>query len=384
MLKAYKIEIKPTEEQKVKINKTIGVCRFIYNFYISKNIDEWGINKTFISAYSFSKWMNNDFVPNNPSYSWIKDVSSKSVKQSTINAEKSFKRFFKGQSKFPRYKKKSDTSVKMYLPKNNRTDWTIERHRVKIPTLGFVRLKEFGYIPIDSKVKSGTVSIVADRYYVSILVDEDVNYIIDKTKSSPVGVDIGIKEFAFISNGEKFKNINKTNKVKRLEKKLKREQRAMSRKLENKEKRRANENSTNLNKNKIRVQKLHGKLSRIRKEYVKFVVNSLVKNNPKFIAIEDLNISGMIKNRCLSNAIRSQNFYYFREYLISKCSKLGIEVRIIDRWFPSSKTCNQCGSIKKDLKLSDRMYKCECGHVEDRDLNASKNIRDCGIYKIAN
>ena len=233
MLKAYKIEIKPTEEQKQKINQTIGVCRFIYNFYISKNKEFYEQTKKFISANDFSKWLNNDFIPNNPSYLWLKDVSSKAVKQSICNAEMSFKRFFKKQSKFPRYKKKSDINVKMYLPKNNNTDWTIERHRVKIPTLGFVRLKEFGYIPLKSKVTSGTVSKEAGRYFVSILIEEE-----NLTKQhikirDGVGIDLGIKDFAICSNDKIFKNINKTNKVKRLEKKLKKEKRAFSRKLKN-------------------------------------------------------------------------------------------------------------------------------------------------------
>lgn len=390
MLKAYKIEINPTEEQIEKINKTIGVCKFIYNFYISKNKEVYEKTKKFISANDFSKWINNDFIPNNPSYLWIKDVSSKSVKQSIYNAEISFKRFFKKQSKFPKYKKKSDNSVKMYLPKNNNTDWTIERHRVKIPTLGFVRLKEFGYIPINSKVKSGTVNKIADKYFVSILVEEDVNYIQYNKIQEGIGIDLGIKEFAVCSNDKNYKNINKTNKIKKLEKKLKKEQRAFSRKLENKKnKKKGGENSANnsanIYKNKLRLQKLYMRLKNIRQEYVRFVVNSLVKANnlPEFVSIEDLNVRGMMKNRHLSKAIQQQNFYYFRLFLEQQCKKYNVEVRIIDRFYPSSKICNSCGQIKTDLKLSDRIYNCDCGNVIDRDLQASINIRECKTYKIA-
>lgn len=390
MLKAYKIEIKPTDEQKVKINQTIGICRFIYNFYISKNKEIYNDTKKFMSANDFSKWLNNEFIPNNPTYSWIKIVSSKAVKQSIYNAETSFKRFFKGQSKFPKYKKKSNTDVKMYLPKNNNTDWTIERHRVKIPTLGFIRLKEFGYIPINSKVKSGTVSKIADRYFVSILVEEDVNYIEYNKIQEGIGVDLGIKEFMVCSNNKNYKNINKTNKIKKLEKKLKREQRAFSRKLENnKNKKKGGENSANnsanIYKNKLRLQKLHMRLKNIRQEYVKFVVNSIVKANnlPEFVSIEDLNVKGMMKNRHLSKAIQKQNFYYFRLFLIQQCKKYNVEVRIIDRFYPSSKLCSCCGQIKTDLKLSDRIYKCDCGNIIDRDYQASLNIKECKIYKIA-
>lgn len=376
----YKIEIKPTLEQITKINKTIGVCKFIYNFYITKNKEEYELSKSFISANNFSKWLNNDFIPNNASYGWIKEVSSKAIKQSIYNSETAFKKFFKGESKFPKYKKKTST-VGIYLPKNNNTDWTIERHRVKIPTLGSVRLKEFGYIPLTSNVKSGTITKIADRYFVSILCEEDIINIGDVQYLDGIGVDLGVKDFAICNDKRVFKNINKSNKIKKLEKKLKREQRSLSKKiLKNKNKK---GDANNLKKNKLRVQKLHMKLSNTRREYVRFVVNSLVKNNPQFIAIEDLNVKGMMKNRCLSKAISQSNFYYFRLFLTQQCQKKGIELRIIDRFYPSSKLCRQCGGVKKDLKLSDRKYVCNCGYTEDRDLNASFNIRDCKKYKLA-
>lgn len=386
MLKSYKIEIKPTKEQEKKIIQTIGICKFIYNFYISKNKEVYNETKKFMSANIFSKWLNNEFIPNNPSYQWIKQGSSKSIKQSINNAEKGFKDFFKGIRKFPRYKKKSDTNVKMYLPKNNKTDWTIERHRVKIPTLGFVRLKEYGYIPLNSKVTSGTVSKQADKYFVSILVEDiDIAYSNKNIKTEGIGIDLGIKDLAICSNGNIFKNINKTSKVKKLEKKLKREQRALSRKLENKKHKKggANEKSVNIKKNIIRVQKIHLKLSNIRQEYIKYIVNSLVKLNPQFISIEDLAVKNMMKNRHLSKAIQKQLFYYFRLFLIQQSKRHNIEVRIIDRFYPSSKLCNCCGQIKSDLKLSDRIYNCDCGNVIDRDLQASINIRECKTYKIA-
>lgn len=336
--------------------------------------------KRFVSANEFSKWINNDFLKENSSYSWIKQVSSKSVKQSIYNAEKAYKRFFKKQAKFPKFKKKTNTNVKMYLPKNNKTDWTIERHRIKIPTLSWVRLKEFGYIPNDSIVKSGTVSKQADRYFISVLCDLSDEKIKDNNNSQGIGIDLGIKKLAICSDKSIYKNINKTKKIKKIEKKLKREQKSLSRKLLKKNK---EVKTANIKKNKIRVQKIHMKLSNIRTEYVRWVVNSIIKaNNLQFIAIEDLNIKGMLKNRHLSKAIQKQNFYYFKLFLIQQCKKHNIEVRMINRWYPSSKLCNNCGQIKENLKLSDRIYKCDCGYTEDRDLNASYNIRDCEDYKI--
>lgn len=385
MLKTYKIEIKPTEEQRIKIAKTIGVCRYVYNFYLSKNKKEYEERKKFISGYSFSKWLNNEFIPNNESFMWIKQVSSKAVKQSIMNAEKSYKNFFKKKAKFPRFKKKSDTSVKIYLPKNNKTDWSIERHRIKIPTLGFMRLKEFGYISTDSMVKSGTVSKYANKYYVAVLVEEKEINLDKKYTNEKIGCDLGIKDFLISSDGRIFKNVNKTSKVKKLEKRLRRKQRTFSRKVQANKKGNNIVYTTNMRKTKDELAVIHFKLKRIRHEYVRFVVNSLVKANslPEYISIEDLNIKGMLKNRHLSDSIRKQNFYYFREYLIQRCKKYDVEVRLIDRWYPSSKKCHQCGNIKKDLTLSDRIYKCDCGYIEDRDVNASLNIRDCDKYSFA-
>lgn len=287
----------------------------------------------------------------------------------------------------PRFKKKNKSNVGVYLPKNNKTDFTLERHRLKIPTLGFVRLKEYGYIPLKSTIKSGTITKKCDRYYISILVEElSLNSDIDDFTEG-IGIDLGLKEFATISDGRIYKNINKTNKIKKLEKSLKRQQRKLSRKyeiLKNKNKEKGGATRQNIQKQLLKVQKLHIKLSNIRTDYINKIVSELVKTKPKFINIEDLNILGMMKNRHLSKAISKQKFYEFRAKLINKCHQNDIEVRLSNRFYASSKTCSCCGSIKKDLKLSDRIYKCEeCGLEIDRDLNASINLRDNPIYKIA-
>lgn len=386
MLKAYKIEIKPTEEQIKKINKTIGVCRFIYNFYIAHNQETYKNSGKFVSGMSFSKWLNNDFIPNNRNYLWIKDVSSKAVKQSIMNGEKAFKQFFKKETGFPKFKKKNRSNVGVYLPKNNKTDFIVERHRVKIPTLGFVRLKEFGYIPLNSNIKSGTITKKCDRYYISILVDKEFKKN-NKQYSFGIGVDLGIKEFATVSDERIFKNINKTYKVKKLKKSLKKEQRKLSRKYESLKIRNKEEGGNvtrqNIQKQVLKVQKLHNRINNIRTDYINKTINELVKTKPEFINIEDLNISGMMKNRHLSKAIAEQKLYEFRNKLINKCHQNEIEVRLSNRFYASSKTCSQCGSIKKDLKLADRTYICpECGAVIDRDLNAAINLRDNQIYKI--
>ena len=387
MKRAYKMEINPTDEQKSKIHRTIGVSRFVYNFYIARNKEIYERKGKFISGMDFSKWLNNEYIPNNQEVKWIKEVSSKATKQAIMNGDKAFRDFFKKAKGFPKFKKKKNQDVKAYFPKNNKTDWTLERHKVKIPTLGWVRLKEFGYIPVNSIVKSGTVSQKADRYYVSILVEEDDKKVYKSTNEG-LGIDLGVKEFAVCSDGSKFKNINKTSTVKKIEKKLKREQRKLSRKYEslkirNKNIKEGRATGQNIQKQIVKVQKLHQRLTNIRTDYINKTVFSIVNQKPSYVTIEYLNVKGMMKNKHLSKAIASQKFFEFKTKLTVKCKENHIELRIVDRFYPSSKTCSNCGKIKKDLKLSDRIYKCDCGLAIDRDLNASINLKNAKEYKIA-
>lgn len=384
--RAYKIEINPTDKQKAKIHQTIGVSRFIYNFYIAHNKEVYEKEGKFVSGMDFSKWLNNEYIPNNQDMKWIKDVSSKATKQAIMNADKAFRDFFKGSKGFPKFKKKKNQDVKAYFPKNNKTDWTLERHRVKIPTIGWIRLKEFGYIPTNSIVKSGTVSQKANRYYVSILVEENDTKV-SKPTNEGIGIDLGLKDFAICSNKNVFKNIDKTSKVKKVEKKLKREQRKLSRKYESLKIRNKKEKGVatrqNIQKQVVKVQKLHQRLVNIRTDYINKTISSIIKQKPSYITIEDLNIKGMMKNKHLSKAVASQKFFKFRTKLTTKCKQNNIELRVVDRFYPSSKTCSNCGEIKKDLKLSDRVYKCSCGLTIDRDLNASINLKNAKKYKVA-
>ena len=384
MLKSFKTEINPTKEQIAKINKTIETCRYVYNFYLAHNKEIYDKGQKFLTGKSFSKWLNNEYLPNNPEHMWIKEVSSKSDKKSIEDGCVAFTRFFKGQSKFPRFKKKGKSDVKMYFVKNNPKDCFCERHRISIPTLGWVRLKEKGYIPITKDgyvVKSGTVSIKAGRYYVSVLIELPDTKVTNSSNEG-IGIDLGLKDLAIVSNGKTYKNINKTARIKKLEKQLRREQKCLSRKYENLKKGKTTQRA-NIQKQKLKVQKLHHRIDNIRTDYINKAIAEIVKTKPSYITIEDLNVSGMMKNRHLSKAVASQKFYEFRAKLKNKCDDNGIELRIVDRFYPSSKLCHCCGSIKKNLKLSDRIYKCECGYIEDRDFNASLNLKDAIAYKIA-
>ena len=384
LLKSFKTEINPTEEQKARIRKTIGTCRYVYNFYLDHNKALHDNGEKFMTGKSFSLWLNNEYIPDNPDKTWIREVYSKAVKKSIEDGCTAFTRFFKHQSDFPKFKKKGKSDVKMYFVRNNPKDCQCERHRLKIPTLGWVRIKEKGYIPTTKDgymIRSGTVSVKAGRFYVSVLVEiPDVN--INNNLNEGIGIDLGLKDFAIISNGKTYRNINKSAGLKKLEKQLIREQRSLSRKYENLKKGESTQRA-NIQKQKLKVQKLHHKMDNIRTDYINKTIAEIVKTKPSYITIEDLNVKGMMKNRCLSKAVASQKFYEFRTRLKAKCDENGIELRVADRFYPSSKTCHHCGSVRKNLKLSDRIYRCECGYVADRDFNAALNLKDAKTYRIA-
>ena len=384
LLKSFKTEINPTEEQKARIRRTIGTCRYVYNFYLGHNKALHDNGEKFMTGKRFSLWLNNEYIPDNPDKTWIREVYSKAVKKSIEDGCTAFTRFFKHQSDFPKFKKKGKSDVKMYFVRNNPKDCQCERHRLKIPTLGWVRIKEKGYIPTTKDgymIRSGTVSVKAGRFYVSVLVEiPDVN--INNNLNEGIGIDLGLKDFAIISNGKTYRNINKSAGLKKLEKQLIREQRSLSRKYENLKKGESTQRA-NIQKQKLKVQKLHHKMDNIRTDYINKTIAEIVKTKPSYITIEDLNVKGMMKNRCLSKAVASQKFYEFRTRLKAKCDENGIELRVADRFYPSSKTCHHCGSVRKNLKLSDRIYRCECGYVADRDLNAALNLKDAKTYRIA-
>ena len=399
MLKAFKTEISPNEEQKIKIIRSIGVARFLYNQYIAYNrrlykmyqrglLDEK--QKHFVTANDFDKYVNHKLKKELP---WIDQCGSKARKKALVNAEQAFRRFFAGVSGFPNFKKKANQDVKLYFPRNNKGDWKIWRHKLMIPTLKQVKLKEYGYLPVGLVAINGTVSYVAGRFYVSVVVDIDKKSKHNKDLEScyamqteGVGIDLGVKDLAIVSDGKVFRNINKSSKVKGLEKRLRRGQRRLSRKYEFRKKKggRTATSSANIDKQKLKVQKLHQRITRIREDYENKTVHEVVKQKPRFITVEDLNVKGMMKNRHLAKAIAAQRFNNLLAKLKRKAEMIGIELREVDRFYPSSKTCHACGYIHKGLKLKDRVYVCpKCGYIADRDYNASLNLQDAGEYRIA-
>ena len=383
MLRAYKTEILPTLQQVLKIRKTIGICRYLYNLYLASNFEVYETlgKGFFVTGYTFDRYVNHVVKKE---LTWIDECGAKARKQALMNAESAFKNFMKGKANRPKFKKKRQQKVKAYFPKNNEGDWTIWRHKIQVPTIGKVKIKEKGYLPLNAKVRSGTISYKAGRYYVSVLVDLPEKKA-EKPQNEGIGIDLGIKDLAIMSNGVVKPNTNKTPKVIKLNRKLRREQRRLSRKYESKKKRgeKTAAYSANIEKQIVKIQRIYQTLTNIRVDYENKIISEIVKREPSFIVLEDLNVRGMMKNRHLSKAIAAQRLSYLRTKLTNKAKENGIEVRIVDRFYPSSKKCSQCGRIKKDLKLKDRVYRCECGLELDRDLNAAINLKNATEYKIA-
>ena len=389
-MKAYKTEIYPTKDQIKLIHQTCGNVRYIYNQYIATNFERLDKNEPVISGYDYSKMINHD--PTIPS--WLKTVSSKALKQALINANGALWAYLKGDKGKPNFKKKSKDNS-FYLIG---TSFKVERHRIFLPTLKWVRLKEFGYIPKD--ITSVTVSVKNGRYYISCLSKTETDERI-ATSDEGIGIDFGLKD-QFITKDETIPSINKSKKVRKLEKKLRREQRSLSRcyeanmtykvyyksgakkgQLKSFEWKRPLHECKNLRKQQLIVNKIYERLSRIRTDYNRKALKSILKRKPSFIVIEDLNVKGLMKNKHLSKAISQAQWYMSRVFLQQQCEKLGIELRLAPRFYPSSKLCSNCGYKNMDLKLKDRSWECpNCHIVHNRDENAAINLEKCVDYTV--
>lgn len=390
-LRTYKVELKPTDYQAWLIDKHIGGSRWAYNLFLDINKQRYEDGYHYMGAYEFSKWFNHEYLKYNPNDNWVKELYAKSVKQAFIDADTSMKRFFKHQSHFPHFRSFKRGQGSYYFVKNSKKQIIhVERHRIKLPKLGWVRLKEYGYIPTDTEhfvVKQGRIKYHAGRYYLTCLV-EQAEPVKLKLTGEPIGIDLGIKEFAIMSNGTIYPNKNKSYKVRRCRKRLKRLQRRASRQYLafkcRKQKEGKSATDLNLAKTSRRMQRLYQRLQNIQNDYQNKIVANVVRTKSCWVSLEDLNVKGMIKNRHLAKAVMYQGFYNFRVKLINKCQQLGIPVHLIKRFEPTSKCCHNCGYKKIDLTLADRIFKCpKCRYIEDRDINASLNIRDTENFVLA-
>lgn len=391
MLTTYKVEIKPTDYQAWLIDKHIGGSRWAYNLFLDINKQRYEDGYWYMGAYEFSTWFNHEYLKYNPNDLWVKDLYAKSVRQAFIDADISMKRFFKHQSKYPHFRSWKRGQGSYYFVRNDKKRIIhVERHRIKLPKIGWVRLKEYGYIPTDSKhfvIKQGRIKCHAGRYYLTCLV-EQADPIKLKLTGDPIGIDLGVKEFAILSSKTIYPNKNKSTRIKRIRKRLKRIQRKASRQYlafkARKKKEGKSATDLNLAKTQLRMQRLFLHLQNIQKDYQNKIIANVVRTKPHWVSLEDLNVKGMMKNRHLAKAIMYQGFYNFRIKLISKCQRLGIPVHLVNRFEPTSKYCHACGYKKVDLTLADRVFKCpKCHYAEDRDINASLNIRDTENFELA-
>ena len=372
----------PNNKQKTKLFQYADTARFAYNWAIAKEQENYKNGGKFILDGELRKEFTQ--LKKTPEHAWLNEISSNVPKQAIKDACNSYKRFFNGHAKFPKFKSKKRSTPSFYQG-NNKIKFTNTHVKVEgfasskkknKQKLNWIRLAEHGRIPTNCKYYNPRIKYDGLNWWITVGIEcEDSTSI---PSNDGIGIDLGIKDLAICSDGSTYENINKTQKVKKLEKRKRRLQRSISRRYEKNKRGGSYCKTSNIIKREKELLKLNHRLTNIRQNYLHQTTSEIIKREPSFICIEDLNVKGMMKNRCLSKAIQQQKLYEFRRQIEYKSAWNNIPVVIADRWFPSSKLCSCCGSIKKDLKLSDRIYKCECGNVIDRDYQASLNLKRYG------
>ncbi len=382
MIKAIKVMLVPNNVQRTKMFQYAGAARFAYNWALAKENENHNNGGKFISDSELRKEFTK--LRNSNEYSWLQNISNNVTKQAIKDACAAYKNFFKGLQKYPVFKSKKKSKPKFYQDnvKIQFSDTHVKLERFSLSRkhnkqkLNWVRLAERGRIPTDTKYMNPRVSFDGLNWWISVSVEIDKN--IKTLNVDGVGIDLGIKDLAICSDGYKYKNINKSLRIKKLEKHKRRLQRSVSRKYIKNLKEGKYCKTRNIIKNEKVLLKVNHRLTNIRNNYLHQTTSNIINRKPRFICIEDLNVSGMMKNKYLSKTVQNQNFFEFRKQIEYKCNYNGIQLIIADRFYPSSKLCSCCGKIKKDLKLSDRIYRCECGNIIDRDFQASLNLKSYG------
>lgn len=366
-----KVRLYPSGIQEQKLWKSVNTARFIYNWTLARQEENYKNGGKFIPDNVLRKEITQ--LKKNE-LNWLNEVSNNVAKQSVKDACNSYKRFFKGLSNKPKFKSKKRSKKSFY---NDNCRLKVKEEKlVNIEKVGWIKTNE--QLPIGVKYSNPRISYDNKYWYLSVGIDQEE--VKEELTNISLGIDLGIKDLAICSDGTIYKNINKTYVVRKIEKRLKRLQRQVSRKYEKNKKGKEYVKTNNIIKLEKQIQLTHRRLTNIRNNYLHQTTTSIVKTKPYRIVIEDLNVKGMMKNRHLSDAIGKQGFYEFRRQLKYKCKFKGIKLVVVDRYYPSSKKCSNCGNIKKDLKLSDRVYKCDkCGLDIDRDFNASLNLMNYGL-----
>lgn len=382
IIKSIKIRLGPNNKQLTKLFQYAGCARFAYNWAIMREQENYEQGNKFLSDSKLRKEFTQ--LKKLQEYNWLNEISNNVTKQAIKDACNAYKRFFKGQCKHPNLKTKKHSTVSFYQD-NGKIQFTNTHVKVEgfsmskkrnKQKLNWIKLCEKGRIPTNCTYTNPRFTYDGLYWYVSVGIEMDDN--ISPPANEGVGIDLGIKDLAICSDGNTYKNINKTQAVKKLEKRKRRLQRSISRKYEKNKKGGSYCKTSNIIKREKELLKITKRLTNIRHNHLHQTTSEIVKRKPSFICIEDLNVSGMMKNRHLSKAVQQQCFYEFRRQIEYKSNWNNVPVIIADRFFPSSKLCSCCGHIKKDLKLSDRIYKCECGNVIDRDFQASLNLKKYG------
>jgi len=400
MIKTIKVQLLPNNKQNSLLFQSAGTARWAYNWALGKQIEHFE-NTGKLTKISDStlrkeltqlkrtedfKWLYN--YSNNITKQAVKDLcgaidkfhfeSKKNGYQYRESAIKSGRKLtFRDFKFFPRFKSKHKSEPAFY---HDTEKIKFTKTHVQLEKLGKIKLAENERIPINVKYSNPRITFDGLNWFLSVGIEQVES--VSNQYSEPIGIDLGIKATAIISDNREFKNINKTKRVKKATKRLKRLQRRASKQYLKLKK--GQEKSKNLIKLETRIRKTHKRLKDIRTNYTHQITAALVKTKPKFIVIEDLNVSGMLKNRHLSKAIQQQNFYEFRRQLTYKAQFNNIELIIAPRFFPSSKTCSHCGHVHKQLNLSDRVFKCPaCSFEINRDLQAAQNLLAYGLSVVA-
>ena len=372
MLKALKIRLYPNVVQATQINKLLGCYRFVYNKCLDKKISSYKTDKTSENLTTLGHYFHNELTKCEE-YSWLNEQNTKVLKQSIRDMLDAYSHFFKEKKGFPKFKSKHNNKLSCRFPLeaiSKRNDYST--YRLSLANIHNIRFKcSDKYVNYLVKYKDGIRSATlsktcTDEYYLSILVNGDFRKKLKYTNNS-VGIDLGIKEFIVTSDGECFDNLH----FKKAENdKLKRLQRQLSKKQKD---------SRNRDKARLKLAKLNEKIRNRKINYLHKITNQLIDEN-QIIALEDLNVKGMMKNHKLADSIGELNFGEFRRILTYKSVWYGRDLIFVDRFYPSSKTCNHCGYINKELKLQDRQWRCpQCGKIIERDYNAALNILEEGI-----
>jgi len=382
VIKSIKVQLSPNNKQLTKLFQYANCSRFAYNWTLAREQENYELDGKFLSDNELRKEFTK--MKKLDEYKWLNNISNNVTKQAIKDACNSYKRFFKGKSKHPKFKSKKNSKQSFYQDnvKIQFTDTHVKvegfsmSHKRNKQKLNWIKLCEKGRIPTNCKYMNPRITYDGLHWFVSVGIGVEDNT--DIPLNEGIGIDLGLKDLAVCSDGNIYQNINKTNKVKKLEKKKRRLQRSISRKYNmNKEGERYKKTS-NIVKREKELLKVTKRLTNIRHNHLHQTTSEIIKRKPSFICIEDLNVSGMMKNKHLSKAIQQQGFYEFRRQIQYKSEWNNIPVIIVDRFFPSSKLCSCCGMIKKDLKLSDRIYQCDCGNIIDRDYQASLNLKQYG------